>query len=257
MDAWKDIKELTELYDMHVAHTVDFEKFHLYSIITHSTAIEGSTLTATETQLLFDEGLTAAGKPLVHHLMNEDLRKAYLFAAQKATTQTPVTPDLLRDLNAHVLASTEGVHQMPTGSFDASKGEYRLCNVRAGISGKSYMNFDKVPAQVKTLCGEVQQQMKGDLDLKAVYTLSFEAHYQLVTIHPWADGNGRTARLLMHYLQFCFKLAPTIIYKEDKTMYIDALVEAQEKEDTTPFVDFMTSQHLKTLQLETAGYQEI
>lgn len=50
--------------------------FHFYSLITHSTAIEGSTLTELDTQLLFDEGVTAKGKPLVYHLMNEDLKKS-------------------------------------------------------------------------------------------------------------------------------------------------------------------------------------
>ena len=60
----------------------------MYSLITHSTAIEGSTLTEIDTQLLFDEGVTAKGKPLIHHLMNEDLRKAYELAKEEAQRNT-------------------------------------------------------------------------------------------------------------------------------------------------------------------------
>lgn len=49
-----------------------------------------------------------------------------------------------------------------------------------------------------------------------LYEISFDAHYDLVTIHPWADGNGRMARLLMNMLQFEFGLIPTKILKEDQ-----------------------------------------
>ena len=56
---------------------IDYEKFYLYSIITHSTAIEGSTVTEIENQLLFDEGITAKGKPLMEQMMNLDLKRAH------------------------------------------------------------------------------------------------------------------------------------------------------------------------------------
>ena len=62
-----------------ISEQIDYEKFYLYSIITHSTAIEGSTVTELETQLLFDEGITAKGKPLMEQLMNLDLKAAYDF----------------------------------------------------------------------------------------------------------------------------------------------------------------------------------
>ena len=70
--------------DLRLGDMLDYIKYYLYSIITHSTAIEGSLLTELDTQLLFDDGLTAKGKPLTHHLMNEDLKNAYLFALCRA-----------------------------------------------------------------------------------------------------------------------------------------------------------------------------
>ena len=78
---WLEIEELyKEFQQLGISQSVDYEKYYLYSLITHSTAIEGSTLTEMDAQLLFDEGVTAKGKPLVYHLMNEDLKKAYELA---------------------------------------------------------------------------------------------------------------------------------------------------------------------------------
>ena len=72
---WLEIEELyKEFQQLGISQSVDYEKYYLYSLITHSTAIEGSTLTEMDAQLLFDEGVTAKGKPLVYHLMNEDLK---------------------------------------------------------------------------------------------------------------------------------------------------------------------------------------
>jgi hypothetical protein len=60
-------------------------------------------------------------------------------------------------------------------------------------------------------------------DIAAIYELSFWAHFELVTIHPWADGNGRTCRLLMNLLQMEFDVLPTKVLKEDNAEYIQAL----------------------------------
>ena len=64
---WLEIEELyKEFQQLGISQSVDYEKYYLYSLITHSTAIEGSTLTEMDAQLLFDEGVTAKGKPLVY-----------------------------------------------------------------------------------------------------------------------------------------------------------------------------------------------
>ena len=75
----KDIMQrlLKHHKELGISDQIDYEKFYLYSIITHSTAIEGSTVTEVEAQLLFDEGITAKGKPLIEQLMNLDLKAAY------------------------------------------------------------------------------------------------------------------------------------------------------------------------------------
>lgn len=236
---WKEIEKLyQEFVRLGITQSVDYEKYYLYSLITHSTAIEGSTLTETDTQLLFDEGVTAKGKPLVYHLMNEDLKKAYELAQEEAKQNTPVTPNFLQKLNATLMRTTGNVHNTIGGIFDSSKGEYRLCGVTAGIGGRSYMNYLKVPAKT----------------LREQYELSFNAHLNLVTIHPWVDGNGRTGRLLMNYLQFCFHLFPTKVFKEDRADYILALQQSQDEENNRFFLDFMAAQLKKSLTLEIEKY---
>ena len=191
---------LTKFLQLGISEAVDYEKYYLYSLIAHSTAIEGSTLTEAEAQMLFDEGLTAKGKPLVYHLMNEDLKKAYELAKTASDSLIPITSDFLQKLNATLMRTTGSIHNVMGGSFDSSKGEFRLCGVMAGVGGRSYMSYQKVPAKVDELCALLQEKQKTVGTFREQYELSFNAHLNLVTIHPWVDGNGRTARLLMKAL---------------------------------------------------------
>ena len=235
---WQEIEQLYQKFQqLGISEAVDYEKYYLYSLITHSTAIEGSTLTEVEAQMLFDEGLTAKGKPLVYHLMNEDLKKAYEFAKEEAKCKKPIN-------------SACSIYNVMGGSFDSSKGEFRLCGVTAGIGGRSYMSYQKVPAKIDEFCTLLQEKQKTVGTFREQYELSFNAHLNLVTIHPWVDGNGRTARLLMNYIQFCYNLFPTKIFKEDREEYISALRLSQEDEVNQPFLDFMAGQLKKSLSLE-------
>ncbi len=248
---WQEIEQLYQKFQqLGISEAVDYEKYYLYSLITHSTAIEGSTLTEAEAQMLFDEGLTAKGKPLVYHLMNEDLKKAYEFAKEKAKCKKPINSAFLQKLNSTLMRTTGSIYNVMGGSFDSSKGEFRLCGVTAGIGGRSYMSYQKVPAKVDELCALLQEKQKTVGTFREQYELSFNAHLNLVTIHPWVDGNGRTARLLMNYIQFCYNLFPTKIFKEDREEYISALRLSQEDEVNQPFLDFMAGQLKKSLSLE-------
>ena len=250
-DVWQEIEQLYQKFQqLGISEAVDYEKYYLYSLITHSTAIEGSTLTEAEAQMLFDEGLTAKGKPLVYHLMNEDLKNAYELAKEEAKRKTPITLTLLQNLNAVLMRTTGNSYNVMGGSFDSSKGEFRLCGVTAGIGGRSYMNYQKIPAKVDELCALLQEKQKVVETFREQYELSFNAHLNLVTIHPWVDGNGRTARLLMNYIQFCYNLFPTKIFKENREEYISALRQSQEEETNQPFLDFMAEQLKNSLSLE-------
>lgn len=248
---WQEIEALHQKFQkLGISEAVDYEKYYLYSLIAHSTAIEGSTLTEVEAQLLFDEGVVAGGKPLVYHLMNEDLKKAYELAKEEARHIASITPSFLQTLNATLMRTTGSVHNVMSGSFDSSKGEYRLCGVTAGTGGHSYMNYQKVPARVNELCSQLQERIGTASTIKEQYELSFNAHLNLVTIHPWVDGNGRTSRLLMNYIQFLYNLFPTKIFKEDRDEYILSLRQSQEEDSNSPFLAFMAGQLKKSLSLE-------
>lgn len=248
----KDIMQrlLERHKELGISDQIDYEKFYLYSIITHSTAIEGSTVTEVEAQLLFDEGITAKGKPLIEQLMNLDLKAAYDYGRTWIKRHEDITVESLVTLAARVMARTGGEYNSLGGSFDASKGELRKLNVTAGAGGRSYMNWMKVPVKLKAFCDELNKCRKAvdKCDKAAVYELSFWAHYELVTIHPWADGNGRTSRLLMNLLQMEYDVLPTKVFKEDKAEYIQALIDTREAEDTNIFINCMAKLHCEHLQ---------
>ena len=86
--------------------------------------------------------------------------------------------------------------------------------------------------------------------------MSFDAHFNLVTIHPWADGNGRMARLMMNWLQFEYSLIPSRIFADDKEEYIKALVETRESENLDIFRSFMTDMIIRHLTNDIAAFEE-
>lgn len=243
--------------DLGISNQIDYDKFYLYSIITHSTAIEGSTVTEVEAQLLFDEGITAKGKPMVEQLMNLDLKNAYEYGREWIKSHDDITIDTLTTLAAKVMARTGSEYHSLGGDFDSSKGEIRKLNVTAGAGGRSYMNWMKVPQRLEAFCQELNTRRRtlDPTDAAAIYELSFWAHFELVTIHPWADGNGRTCRLLMNLLQMEYDVLPTKVMKEDKGEYIQALIDTREKEDIEIFLNCMTELHCAHLKQDIEQYK--
>ena len=239
-----------------ISNQIDFEKFYLYSIITHSTAIEGSTVTEVEAQLLFDEGITSSKRTMLEQMMNLDLKVAYDYGRQWIMQHEPITVDWLVTLASKVMARTGSEYNAIGGSFSAAKGELRKLNVTAGTGGKSYLSYLKVPARLAAFCEELNNRRKAidTSNVAAVYDLSFWAHYELVSIHPWADGNGRTSRLLMNLLQWEFGVLPTKVLKEDKTEYIQALIDTRKQEDINIFLDCMARHHCQHLKADIDQY---
>lgn len=229
---------------------IDYERFYLYSIITHSTAIEGSTVTEIENQLLFDQGITAKGKTLMEQMMNVDLKRAYEESISLAENHADITIDILKSLSHLVMQNTGTTYKTALGDFSSANGDLRIVNVTAGVGGRSYLSYQKVPSKLQDFCDWLNNRRKSPMSMAERYDLSFEAHYRLVTIHPWADGNGRMARLIMNYIQFEFGLIPTKVLKEDKGDYINALIAAQETEDSAIFLEFMTGEMIKILSSE-------
>ena len=235
-----------------ISEQIDYNKFYLYSIITHSTAIEGSTVTEVEAQLLFDEGITSSKRTMTEQMMNLDLKMAYEYGMLWIKKHEPITVNWLITLASKVMARTGSEYHSMGGDFSAAKGELRKLNVTAGTGGKSYLSYQKVPSRLAAFCEELNKRRQAidSSDVAAIYDLSFWAHYELVTIHPWADGNGRTCRLLMNLLQLEFGALPTKVLKEDKAEYIQALIDTRESDDINIFIDRMAQLHLQHLKAD-------
>ena len=251
------LQQLIERYkQLGIAQQIDYEKFYLYSLITHSTAIEGSTITEVENQIMFDHGVTIKGKSLIEQNMNLDLKFAYEKALEYARNHTPITTELLINLSALLMKNTGKEYKTAIGEFSSARGELRLLNVTAGFGGRSYMSYNKVPSKLEEFCRQLNtdRQKTISMSIDELYRVTFDAHYNLVTIHPWADGNGRMARLVMNMLQFEFGLIPAKILKDDEEEYIKSLIATREEEDLNIFRNFMTSMLEKNLSDEIDSY---
>lgn len=250
------LKVLSEYDSLGIKDQLDYDKFYLYSIITHSTAIEGSTVTEIENQLLFDEGISPS-KTLAEQFMNLDLKAAYEKAFELADKHTQITTELLCSLSAILMKNTGSEYNTIAGSFSSAKGELRLLNVSAGRGGKSYMAWQKVESKLADFCSWLNEKRNtiSKNDIEAVYALSFEAHYRLVYIHPWSDGNGIMSRLLMNMIQKEFGVLPSVVKKEKRAEYIKSLAESQENDNFQLFLDFMLNHHIDNILEQISEYK--
>ena len=255
----KSLKEVIEKYNsLGINQQLDYDKFYLYSIITHSTAIEGSTVTEVEAQLLFDEGITSSKRTITEQMMNLDLKNAYEKSFEYAKNHEKLTVEMLCKLSSILMQNTGTEYNTIAGSFSSAKGELRLVNVSAGRGGKSYLAWQKVPDRLQKTCDYLNRRRSeiDKNDIEEIYKLSFEAHYLLVSIHPWADGNGRMSRLVMNMIQKEFDVIPSIVKKENRVEYIQSLASSQVKDDMQDFMDFMMNHHIQNLLQQINEYSE-
>jgi len=240
------VEHLIEEYkSIPVNQVVDFDKFNHIAIVHHSTAIEGSTLTEVETEILINEGLTPRGKPLVYSLMTKDHFDALMFVLKEAQNKTKISVSLIQKIAGMVLRHTGSVYETALGKVDSSKGEFRKGNVRVGAS--SFPNYNKVPLLVNDLLDHIQNAIKNDPSIDEQLDLSFDAHFHLVSIHPFYDGNGRTSRLLMNYIQRFYDLPLAIVNVESRADYFQAIIDARKNRDVTIFRTFMKKEYAQQL----------
>lgn len=245
----KEIESLLKQYNsLNIEQAIDWGKYNHYSIVHHSTSIEGSSLTEEETQMLLDENLTAKGKPLEHHNMQKDHYKALLFVLASAKAKKPISVAFLKKIASIVMQNTGAIYNTVLGSFNSSEGEFRLLNVRAGET--RFVDFTKVPDLIDLFCKEMNSEIVKIKTIKDVLITSFDAHFNLVSIHPFADGNGRASRLIMNYVQHYHNIPLAKVFKEDKADYYKALVDSRLNEKMNIFYDFMLGQYKKMLSHE-------
>jgi len=176
----KQLDELRPIQDSSLLHALDIEYTY------ESNRIEGNTLTLGETGIIIDKGLTVGGKSMREHLEAINHYEAVLFIRDLVQQQAPVTEYLLKQLHALILR----------GIDRENAGCYRSIPVM--ISGSRHL--PPQPWQVPILMQDCCHWYDENKSLMHPVILAAEMHERLVTIHPFIDGNGRTARLLMNLI---------------------------------------------------------
>ncbi len=187
-----------------------------------SNAIEGNTLTLRETAELIEHGITVGGKPLRDHLEAVDHYDAVLWVRELAAKTTPITEGTVCELHRRIVSRS----QPEIG------GVYSILPRRIAGSPVVFPNAVKIPELMRAYGTWISQVAPEP-------TTSFDAQYRLVAIHPFSDGNGRTARLVMNVLLLRGGYPPVAVRPEDRKAYLDTLEHASMKEDLTPFQTFM------------------
>jgi len=191
----------------------NLEEWFLVELTYTSNALEGNTLSRKETAAVVEKGITVGGKTLVEHLEATNHVKALKDVLRLSQTQT----SKLR------LADLLQIHQtVLLGIDDDNAGHFRTIPVR--ISGSPVILPN--PVKVADLMDQFIEWLVASEALHPV-ELAAEAHYQLVTIHPFVDGNGRTARLLMNLILMQHGYPPAIIRPRDRLKYIGGLEKEQ------------------------------
>ncbi len=247
-DAIKQMIATKEKYELLSNGVIDYDKFNHYSIVHHGATIEGSSLSLDETFLLLDENLTPKNKPLLHTLMTVDHYNALQYIVQLAASKTKLSVNHINELSALIMKNSGSKISTIAGDFDSSKGEFRKATVRAG--NRTFMDYSKVPNKVKELVTFINSDLEQSRDFLKNSMLAFDVHFQMVSIHPFADGNGRLSRLLMNYVQHYHKHPMTIVFIEHKQDYFQALENTREKEDLKIFQSFMFGQSFKYFNTE-------
>ena len=210
------IRNLDDWYDVELTYT--------------SNAIEGNTLTRSETAIVLEKGLTVRGKHLKDHLEAIDHKEALDYVRHLSVQDEPIREGDIRE-----------IHRLVLGRSNAQEaGRYSLHD--RSILG-STVTFP-TPADIAPLMAEFGQWLS-----KAECTPqnAFEAHARLVSIHPFTDGNGRTARLLMNLILIKGGYPPVVVTPEGRPDYIDALEHRQLSDDNSDFETLMAKQLLASL----------
>ena len=190
----------------------------------NSNAIEGNTLTLQETQIVLNSGITIGGKTVNEHFEAINHKKGIEYIKSIVSKKEHITEATIRNLHGLILKSID----------DAEAGNYRRQNVR--ILGANHLPPQSI--KVPDLMGKFLEWFYSNEFKIDIPVLAAKVHYKLVMIHPFIDGNGRMARLLMNLLLMKHGYPPAIILKIDRKKYYQVLNEANIGKKQ-PYEDFI------------------
>ena len=189
------------------------EKFQI-EMTYNSNAIEGNSLTLKETFLVINEGITVKGKPLKDHLEAKDHHTAleFLYDLIDKNKRHTISEILIRNLHHIIVQETD----------KEWAGRYRNANLIIGGAKHTPPNALQVPHLMRDLIIwlNLQKSKTNVIELAALL------HHRLVHIHPFFDGNGRTARLVMNVILMRTGYPLVVILKNDRKKYYDVLAKA-------------------------------
>ncbi len=197
----------------------------------NSNGIEGNTLTLKETQVVL-EGITVGGKSIKEHLEAINHDHAILFLNDLVKDDDPITEWNIKNIHTLILKEID----------DENAGRYRSENVT--IKGATHIppDFVKVPELMEKLILNYKTWNKYHPIIQATLL-----HGELVKIHPFVDGNGRTSRLIMNLDLMKHGFNPVIIKKENRLQYYEALDKAHTTKDYTDFIKLITKLEIEML----------
>lgn len=177
----------------------------------HSNAIEGNTLSLRETQLVIEQGITIGGHSLKEHLEATNHAAAYARMAALADAHTPLTVETVLDL-----------HRLVTDRILEESGQFR----RGAVSIRGSQLTPPPARELSALMGRWIGWLDGEGRLYEPVTRAAIAHHGFLAVHPFLDGNGRTARLLLNLLLLRDGYPPALLLQEWRLGYLEALAQA-------------------------------
>ncbi len=202
-------------------------RFFKIKNIYHSNAIEGNVLDVGETRMVVEQGLTITGKPLKDQAEAKNLSEAIDFLEELATDGSrPITGADIRQIHYLVLKEVR----------DSDAGKYRTVPVEIGGSEYKPPGPEVIAAQMDEFSMWLASaSIEASSSDESALVVASVAHTWFVTIHPFIDGNGRCARLLMNLILMRAGYPIAIITKADRSRYYDAL-EISQSSDLTAMV---------------------
>jgi len=219
----------------------------------HSNKIEGNTYSYGETKMLLMKGLTAGGKPVRDHEEITGHNQAIDFVLDYVSEDQLLTEVFIRHLHQTILvrpfwSDAKTSDGQPTKKL-IKVGEYKTEPNHVETQSGDIFYFAE-PFETPAKMYEMVEWFRTKVDSPDTnpIVLATELHYRFVRIHPFDDGNGRMARLLLNYVLIKYGYPPVIVKNEDKNDYI-AVLEQSDFGILVPFVNYIAGNLMSSLQL--------
>ena len=223
----------------------------------HSNHLEGNSLTFGETKALILHNITAQGKPLKDHFEITGHNEAVKWVVDLVNGERDLTENFIRELHTLILKESYEVDSITPDGKPTKKrikvGQYKTSNNHVKTNTGEIFYFataEETPAKMTDLMNWYHSELKID-NINPIL-LATEFHYKYIRIHPFDDGNGRTARILMNFILMKFGYPPVVIKTEDKANYFSVLQQA-DAGTLTPFVEYITDNLNHSLEIMLRG----